>query len=256
MANDISVVQTLKAAGLYKDTGRMAEQTLVTILPNNQRSEHKMAEIDYSDVETLADELDIALLHMNPIIQRLYAKNAVAIVNAMRVVNVESGSGFKGSVGSGRQLDTILFRPEQFQNPAAAGIAVRTTWLRNIVAAPQTLQVVCAQDAVGADVHLALTMTTTEALLIFGFANPSWTPVCTGLQLTYLAQAYNIQWADFNLLQPFTDTPLIELKEPFVLYPQESGLVQARYSLNGADELQPVGLWIKMAQNLRALATS
>jgi hypothetical protein len=255
MANR-SVVATLQAAGLYKESGRMAEQTLVTILPNNERAEHKMAEVDYADIKTLADELDIALAHMNPIIQELYAKNAAAIVNAMRVVNVESASGFKGAVGSGRQLDTILLRPEQFQNPAAAGVAVRTTWLRNILAAPQTCQIICAQDALGIDTHGDLTMAITEALLIFGFANPSWTPVSTAIQPNYLGQAFNVQWCAYDLVQPFTETPLIELKEPFILYPRENGNITVRYSVNGADELQPIGLWVKMAQNLRAIATS
>ncbi|GAJ20187.1 unnamed protein product, partial [marine sediment metagenome] len=50
--------------------------------------------------------------------------------------------------------------------------------------------------------------------------------------------------------------PLVELKEPFILYPRESGLVELRYYRDGADEIQPVGLWIKMSQNLRLLATS
>jgi hypothetical protein len=251
-----SVVETLKAAGLYKESGRMAEQTLKTVLPDGQVTEHLMSEIEYADLATMADELDIMIAQENPWIQALFAKNAVAIANAVRVVNVESASGFKGAVGSGRQLDIVRFRPEQFQNPAAAGIAVRASWVRNVAAAPQTCQLICAQDALGVDTHAALTMATTEAILIFGFANPSWTPCTSAIQITYLARVYNIQNADFDLAQVWEHFPLIELKEPFILYPREDGMVQVRYYQNGADEIQPVGLWIKMSQNLRALATS
>ena len=251
-----SVVETLKAAGLYKETGRMAEQTLKTVLPDGQVTEHLMSEIEYADLMTMADELDIMIAQENPWIQALFAKNAVAIANAIRVVNVESASGFKGAVGSGRQLDILRFRPEQFQNPAVAGVAVRAGWVRAVGAAPQTCQLICAQDALGIDTHGALTMGMTEALLIFGFANPSWVPCTSAIQITYLARAYNIQNADYDLAQVWEHFPLTELKEPFILYPREDGLVQVRYYRNGADEIQPVGLWIKMSQNLRALITS
>lgn len=254
--NNTSVVATLQAAGLYKESGRMARQTLQTKLPDGQVTEHTMSEIDYADIKTMADELDIMIAQENPWIQALYAKNAVAIANAIRVVNVDSASGFKGAVGSGRQLDILRFRPEQFQDPAVAGVAVRAGWGRAVGAAPQTCQLICAQDALGIDTHAALTMAVTEAILIFGFANPSWWPCSSAIQPTYLARQYNIQNADYELAQVWEHYPLVELKEPFILYPREDGLVTVRYYQNGFDEIQPVGLWIKMSQNLRALATS
>ena len=260
-----SVVEVLRAAGLYKEpdttgenkgrvTGRMAEQTLKTILPNGEVTEHVMAEIEYSDLRVLGDELDILLAYENPVIQHIFAKNAVAIANAIRVVNVQTSSGFKGAIGSGRQLDILMFRPEQFQDPALAGAGIRTTWVRIIGAAPQTGQIVCAQDAGGIDTHGALTMTPWEAFLLFGFANPSLTPCTTAIQITYLAQASNIQNAYFGLSQ-VTDSyfPFVELKEPLIIYPQETGIVQVRYPFNATDELTPVGLWVKMSQNLRSL---
>ena len=270
---DNSVIETLKAVGLYKTpvlqpdgtykpAGRMAEQTLKTTLPDGQVTEHSMAEIDYADLVTLADELDIMLEQENPWIQALFAKNAVAIANAVRVVNVDSASGFKGAVGSGRQLDILRFRPEQFQDPAVAAVAqARLTWARamGLVVPPvgYTGEIICAPAVAGdvVDTHGALTMGTTEALLIFGFANPSWTPCTSAIQITYLARQYNIQNAGFDLTQVWEHFPLLELKEPFILYPREDGRVQARYYQNGTDEIQPVGLWIKMSQNMRSLIT-
>ncbi len=259
-----SVIETLKAAGLYRETGRMAEQTLKTILPDGQITEHLMAEIDYYDLKTLADELEILIAQENPWIQALFAKNAVAIANTVRVVQVESASGFKGAVGSGRQLDILRFRAEQFQDPTSAVLGppvvpvARTTWIRNVAAAPQTGELICAPTAAGdgVDNHGDLTMGTTEAILIFGFANPSWVPCTSAIQITYLGRVYNIQNVGFDLAQVWEHFPLVELKEPFILYPRETGLVEVQYYQNGADEIQPVGLWIKMSQNLRALATS
>jgi len=258
-----SVIEALKAAGLYRDTGRMAEQTLKTILPDGQITEHLMAEIDYYDLKTLGDELEILIAQENPWIQALYAKNAVAIANTVRVTNVESASGFKGAVGSGRQLDVLRFRAEQFQDPAVGAVAQpRLTWVRNMLLvvppAGYTGELICAPGVAGdaVDTHGDLTMGTTEAILVFGFANPSWTPCTSAIQITYLGRQYNIQNAGVDLAQIWEHFPLVELKEPFILYPRETGSVEVRYYQNGADEIQPVGLWIKMSQNLRALATS
>jgi len=257
-----SVVATLQAAGLYKDNGRMAEQTLKTILPDGQVTEHVMAEIDYADLKTLADEIDILISQENPWIQALFAKNAVAIANAVRAVNVESGSGFKGAVGGGRQLDILRFRPEQFQDPSVAAVVqARLTWARAMALvvppAGYTGEIICAPAVAGdaVDTHGALTMGTTEAICIFGFANPSWTPCTSAIQITYIARQYNIQNADFDLAQVWDHFPIIELKEPLIVYPRETIRIEARYYQNGTDEIQPVGLWIKMSQSIRSLIT-
>lgn len=221
-----SVIETLKAAGLYRETGRMAEQTLKTILPDGQITEHLMAEIDYYDLKTLADELEILIAQENPWIQALFAKNAVAIANAVRVVQVESASGFKGAVGSGRQLDILRFRAEQFQDPAVGWVAAgnaaqaRLTWVRNMALvvppAGYTGELICspsvAAPASTIDNHPDLTMGTTEAICIFGFANPSWVPCTSAIQMTYLGRQYNVQNADFDLAQVWDHFPLIELK--------------------------------------------
>ena len=101
MAN-ISVVEALKAAGLYQETGRIEKQTVKTITANGEVKQHEMSEMDYLDIKTFADEIDIALKLQNPLVQELFAKNAVGMINLIRAVNVETSSGFKGSVGSGR----------------------------------------------------------------------------------------------------------------------------------------------------------
>jgi len=259
-----SVIDSLKGAGLYRESGRMAEQTLKTILPDGQITEHIMAEIDYYDLKTLADELEILISQENPWIQALFAKNAVAIANAVRAVNVESGSGFKGAVGGGRQLDLLRFRPEQFQDPAALVAQRRLTWARAMAAVPgvgvgYTGQLICAFDVpapLAADNHAALLMGTTEAMCIFGFANPSWTPCTSAIRITYIARQYNIQNAAFELCQVWDHFPLVELKEPLIVYPRETVLVEVEYYQNGTDEIQPVGLWIKMSQNLREMGTA
>ena len=256
-----SVVETLRAAGLYKESGRIEEQMLVSILPNGERREHKMAEIDYLDLKIFADEFDVALKLQNPIVQELYAKNAVGMANLIRVVNVETASGFKGAVGSGRQLDVIMLRAEQFQNPdvAAGGLAGRrASWIRNITAAivaaaaPNFIE----QDWAVAGHAAELPMTTVEGLALLGFANPAAQLCVDTVQVSYIAQAYNIQNLDFELANPFIGDSIVELKQPLFIFPQETALVNVHYYRVGSDELRPIGIWVKMSQALRLLASS
>ena len=251
-----SVVEALKAAGLYKETGRIEEQMLISILPNGEKREHKMAEIDYLDIKIFADELDIALKLQNPYVQSLYAKNAQGLANLLRTVNVETASGFKGAVGSGRQLDALMFRAEQFQDPDNSATAARASWIRTIAAAAGQPQFIVNPGAEAVGSKIALAMATTEGFALLGFANPAAALCVDAVQITYLAQAANIQNLDFELANPFVGDAIAELKQPLFIFPQESALVTVRYYRAGTDELRPIGLWVKMSSALRALATS
>ncbi len=257
-----SVVDALKAAGLYKTeeeikrTPRIMEQMLVTILPNGERREHKMAEIDYADIKIFANELDIALTLQNPLVQSLLAKNAEGLVSLIRVINTESASGFKGSVGSGRQLDALLLRAEQFQNPDDALKVARASWIRTIAAAGGQGQFIVNPGTEDVDAKVALEMADEEGIAILGFVNPAATPLVDAVKITYLSQAYNIQNLDFELANPFIGDAIVELKQPLFIFPKESALVEVRYFAAGVDELRPIGLWVKMSSALRALATS
>ncbi len=242
-----SVVEALKAAGLYRETGRIQEQMLKTLTATGETKEHKMAEMDYLDIKTFADELDVALKHENPLIQTLFTKNALGLVNLIRVINVESASGFKGSVGSGRQLDALLLRAEQFYLDGVR----RSTWERAIDEADDLYFLEGAAGS-GED----LTMEDEEGIAVLGFVNFAELPCCSAWQLTYLAQAANVQVLDFGITDYQNAYPLLELKQPLFLYPKESITSQVRYFRAGTDELQPIGLWIKMSSNLRTLESS
>ena len=261
-----SVAEALKACiqkdgkGLYRETGRLEEEMLISILPNGETKEHKMSEINFLDIKIFADELDIALKLQNPYVQSLYAKNAESLVSLIRGVNVETASGFKGTVGAGRQLDCLLLRAEQFQDPdVAVWPTYRTSWIRNITApmaaaGPTNF----IERAVGAVAHgEELPMAVDEGFALLGFADPATTLCVDAIQIDYLAQAYNIQNLDFELANPFVGDAVCELKQPLFIYPRESARVRVKYYRVGAsEELRPIGLWVKMSSNMRALLTS
>lgn len=257
-----SVIESLQGAGLYKETGRIEEQMLKTILPNGEVREHKMAEINYFDLKIFADELDIALKLQNPLVQALFAKNAVGLVNLIRVINCDSASGFKGSVSSGRQLDAILIRAEQLQDPDTAIVAGgipgrRNSWIRTIGAGDiGVVSNFIEGDWAIASAHGSpLPMADEEGIALLGFANPAAALCVDTLQITYLSQLYNIQNLDFELANPFIGDSIIELKQPLFIFPKETSLLTVHYYRAGIDEMRPIGLWVKMASNLRLLVS-
>lgn len=248
---ETSFVAALTKSGLYKSTGRIEEQMLKTVLPNGEVREHKLSEMDYLDIKTFADELELDLMLQNPRVQSIYAKNCDGMINLIRAVNVETASGFKGAVGSGRQLDALLLRAEQFQLPGGGAAVRRPSWAFNVAA---IANIAFIQDLT--DTGTALAMALTEGMCVLGFANPGPAPCVDAVQITYLGQAYNIQNLDFALADPFEGYSVVELKEPLYIYPQETALVTVRYYRVGNDELTPLGIWVKMSQNLRNLANS
>lgn len=241
---------------LYQDTpAKLPQQDLITVRPDGSTFTHLMAEIAFQDLKIFFDELDIVLRLENPFIQNLFAKNAKQLAQLVRVVNYNTRSGFKGSVGSGNQLDAIMLRAEQHADPdlsVAAPFAFRTSWIRAILAAA-TLQFICQPDNLGANIHAALTMAATEAYALLGFANPAGASGTSTYQLQYLGVTFNIQNLDFEKATTVIGDPVIELKQPLFIYPGESGLVSVRYYRNTSDELTPIGLWIKTSTNMRTL---
>jgi hypothetical protein len=269
----LSVVQKLRQVGLYADFApgsltptngvkTIQEETLNIVLPNGQSFGHSMGIVDYYDIKIFADELDLKLKLMNPFIQYLFAKNAVELVRAMRGVAYTTGkAGFKGSSGSGNQLDAMLFRAEQFADPDIVANTARTSWARVINGVNVgTSQFIVATDggALAAKGPLVANSTpaTAEAICILGFANPAARPCTSAFQPTYLTQAYNVQNCDFELIDDEYGYPAIELAQPLFIWPGESAAISVRYYKQGTDELRPIGLWFKISTNMRALATS
>lgn len=253
-----SMVEALKAKNLYASSGQLGSAQLVVRQPSGKERQYTMEQMDYNDIKIFADEFDVELEQQNPYYSAIFAKNAEGIVNLIRAVNYYSTSGFKGNTGAGRQLDAVLMRAEQTQDPDQGGIAARTSWIRTIGAAG-TLQYLCQPDALGANIHAALAIQSAihpEGIFIGGFSNGGASPCIDAIQMVYLADTYNIQNLDFDYVNPEVGDSFVELKQPLFLFPNETILISMRYYKPGIDETRTIGCWIKMASDLRALATS
>lgn len=250
MAQERKVRQVMTDAGLYKEGTRdqlrqdyIAEEE-ITIAGKS----YTLSKISYLDSKIFTDELDTILVQQNPLIHEIFAKNAVSLFDAARMVNVNSKQGFKGALASGNELDFTLFMARQFYDPDSS-TNKRTTWVRNIASTGSK------QYFEGATSGAALTMGEEEGQVWLAFYNPAQTPCVDAFQITQNTEPFDLQSLDFEQVQEQTGDVIIEFKEPWTLPPEQSGEMSAYYFRTGTDEMRPLGIWIKMAKNLRTLTS-
>jgi len=255
-------------AGLYKEGTKeqlrsdfIAEED-VTIAGKS----YTLSKISFLDAKIFTDEMDTILVQQNPLIHDIYAKNAVSMFDLVRMVNVNTKQGFKGALASGNELDFTLFMARQFQDPDAVKVAAgppRATWIRTVTLA---MAPVATQGGVSSffedRLAAARTVPTTEHTMIeeegmiwLAFYNPAAIPVIDAFQIQMNTEPFDIQSLDFEQVHIETGDVIIELKEPWTLPPEQSGKINVWYFQAGTDETRPLGIWVKMAKNLRTLAT-
>lgn len=220
--------------------------------------DYTLAKLSNADIKRLGDEMDVLVANLNPIIQDLYARNALTILNAVRMVNTETKQGFKGFLASGNELDIQFLGPRQFHDPDGAANLARLTWARTITAAmmvaPSSVAYINDMaSGIWPAAEFELVMAEEEALVLLGFVNDAALPCSNGYQITMNTEPYDIEDMDFEMAQPLTGTSLWEMKRPWTLPPEQSGMVHLRYFRAAPDECKPIGVWIHMARNMRAL---
>ena len=245
-----TVKQTLSDAGLYKEGKRdeLRQQFIEEETVDIAGKSYTLSKISYWDSWIFANELDSILARQNPIIHDIFGRNAVSCFDLVRMVNTNTKQGHKGAGASGNELDFTQFMARQFYDPDNS-TNMRVSWIRTIAAVGS--KNFFEGTAAGAE----LTMGEEEGMIWLAMYNPAATPVVDSLQIIMNTESMNIQSLDFDQVDLEDGDPVIELKEPWTLPPEQSGEMLAYYHTIGTDEMRPLGLWVKMARNLRALAT-
>ena len=257
MAQENKVANAMKAADYYRDgtndelkSQYMEEQT-ITLAGKS----YTLSKISYLDAKIFAVELDTILMNQNPLVHDIFAKYAVSAFDLVRMVNVNTKQGFKGALASGNELDFVLMMARQFQDPDVAVQTRRTTWIRTIGAGMIANVQQFFEDLTGAVAAQEQTMLEEEGQIWLAFYNPAQVPCVDAFQIQMNTEPYDIQSLDFDFVHTQSGDVIIEFKEPWTLPPEQSGLIDVHYFQAGADEMRPIGLWVKMARNLRALLT-
>jgi len=255
MAQERKVRQVMTDAGLYREgtkeqlrTDFIAEEE-ITIAGKS----YTLSKMAYLDAKIFTDELDTILVQQNPLIHEIYAKNAVTLFDAVRMANVNTKQGFKGALASGNELDFTLLMARQFYDPENS-THKRVSWVREVTAA-QIVAAAALNYFEGATAGVELTMGEEEAMIWLAFYNPAQVPCIDAFQITMNTEPFDVQSLDFEQVGQHEGDVIIELKEPWTLPPEQSGKIMAYYFRQGIDEMRPLGIWIKMAKNLRTLVT-
>lgn len=250
MPQERKVRQVMMDAGLYKEGTK--DQLRSDFIAEEEiqlaGKSYTLSKISYLDSKIFTDELDTILVQQNPLIHEIYAKNAVSLFDAIRMANVNSKQGFKGALASGNELDFTLFMARQFYDPDNSTVK-RVSWVRTIAATGQK------NFFEGATAGAELTMGEEEAMIWLAFYNPAQVPCVDAFQVIMNTEPFDLQSLDFEQVHEQTGDVIIEFKEPWTLPPEQSGEILSYYFRAGTDEMRPLGVWIKMAKNLRTLAT-
>ncbi len=249
-----TVKQVMTDANLYKEGSK---EELKSSFIEEETVElggktYTLSKIAYYDAKIFADEMDTILARQNPLIHDVFARNAVNMFDLVRMVNTNSKQGFKGAQASGNELDFNLFMARQFQDPDGAVQTRRTSWVRNIASVGAKS---FFEDLAGAVADAEQAMGEEEGMIWLAFYNPAQQSCIDAFQITMNTELYDIQALDFEQVQLDMGDVIIEFKEPWTLPPEQSGELRAYYYQTGTDETRPLGIWVKQARNLRALAT-
>jgi len=252
--NERTVTSVLQNAGFYPTENKSKEQLQAEYIEERDvqigGKSYRLDRMSKYDVKVFADELDGVLSRTNPFLWDLYAKFAQHCLTAVQLVNNEHNQGFRGAAARGNEMDVSLLNARQFSDPDSLVPGTRRTSWRRVVAAAGTLNFMTDTTLAA-----ALTLTEEECLIFLGWYNPAEEPISDMYQYTLNTDLFDWQDMDFEKVHLDKGEVLIESKEPWILPPEESGLIQTRYIRIGTDELRPIGLWVKEARNMRAMAT-
>lgn len=248
--NERTVVSVLTDKGYYPSgggsqeelQGQMVEEEVVRI----NGKPYTLSRISKWDVKTYADQLDRVLRRENPFIWDIYALFAAECLAAMRLANVDSKQGFGGVGGGGNALDFTLMGAREFYDPDSSG-NTRTSWVR-------TISSTGSKNIIeGATTGAALTLGEATADVYLAFYNPAVTPCLDAVQNILNTDTKNVQTIDFEKVHAENGEVVLELKEAFIIPPEEAYEILGYYFRTGTDESRPIGLRFKQAKDLRDL---
>lgn len=247
----MTVQQTLRDAQpteLYRD-GTRAElqgQFVEAQTVDYGGRTYNLSRISYYDTKIFADELDAQLRHGNPFIFDIFTRWAVNCLDVVRMVNVNTSQGFRGSRASGNELNHIRMHARQFFDPDNSGTA-RVSWNRTISTTGSK------PFFEGATTNLEYTLGENEGLIFLGWYNPSLTPLADAYQIRLNTEDADVVPIDFEMFDDEGGDKVMEFRQPYILAPEQSGRINVYYYRTGEDEMRPLGLYVKRSRDLRDL---
>lgn len=226
-------------------------QDVVFALSKTSRS---MSSLSEANVRTFGFEMDNVLRTLHPSIRDMVVRNAKSLLDTLRVMNVETKSGFGGATGSGNVIDFKMSRAADYLDPDGGAAATRTQWKRNILlktTATAGDAFITGTGGTSADWSLG----EEQAILMMGFINRAdIEPKSDAMALTYNSDPMNIQQFNFEMCDVMEQNIVVmELKQAAMIAPEQSFKVNVRYNDVGWDYLEPVAVFFERSIDMRNL---
>ena len=195
----------------------------------------KASALSSAEVQAFVTQLD-AIIHSQqcPVVKDIIARNARLLLDAIRVVNINTKQGFKGFAARGSELEINYVRPKTFN---------KTTWLQSIASA-------------GTVSWLAETKALEEeALVILGWIDPIEVPKIDAVLYTKDGDPLPAQTLPFEVRDAFgtIKTPVVEQKLPITVLPEHKIKIDMNAFATGDDKIQPIAFHIRKAADFMTL---
>ena len=232
--------------------GLMIDHPVENVEFKLSKTGRSMSSLALEGVQRFGYEMDNVIRSMHPAVKEMIVRNAGSLLDAVRVLNVETKAGFQGATGSGNTIDFSISRAADYLDPdgAAAG-TYRTTWKRYIAALSTASGYITGTGGASADWSL----TEEQGALLMGFINRAdIEQKSTAIQITYNSDPMNYQTLNFDMRGVQEENIVVyELKESALLAPEQSVKVEVRYDDVGWDYLQPVIVLFEESIDMRTM---
>ena len=218
---------------------------------------------DYAASEPGQEDFEIFVSEMTVITKRqrhalvadIIARNSPRLWDAVRMVNSNTKVGYGGA---GARGDRLLFNPLETRDLGRAGGFPGTTppdtWFRSVTAVGGAR----LWPPSSGTIDLTIGSLPVLSHVYFGFMNPTAVPKSNILQLVLDSDAWAEEVADWEWREAYgdTETPVYELKNPWVIRPGASYRINVRDYTTGDDRPIPIGFSVKRGRDIIAsLAT-
>lgn len=202
------------------------------------------------DFQVFVDEMVVLSKRLrHPFVSDIIARGAKFVWDAVRLVNVTTRNGYKGVAGRG---DALVFMPFELRDTGSAGgfpgTNPRSTWVVNRTATGAARLYPAANT-----VDMLINSLPVLSHVILGWIDPVSYPKAASVQLVY-DDPWPEEFLDWHWreAQAHYETPVYELRQPWIITPGRTYRVNARYDATGQDKLQPIAFTIKRARDLNA----
>ena len=211
---------------------------------------------DEADFNIFVNEMIVMTKRQrNPMVGDIIVRNSPRLWDVVRMVNLNTKLGYGGASSRGDRLMINPLEPRDLGRAGGwPGTSPPDSWLQ----VPATVGAARLWPPTSGSIVLTISSLPVLGHVYFGFVNPVAVPKVNIVQLVLDSDAWPEEVMDLEWRESYGDqeTPVYELRQPYVIRPGASYRISVRNYITGEDRLTPIGFSVKRASDIIAsLAT-